>query len=103
MVLNRSFLRNVSFHDATNPDIALGGLFQNGSITEANFLDILGILLISEKNPLRVQERVSGHIVFRTNTPLEKGVYDIYCDGIIFFPHLLDGPIANFASLYPSH
>ena len=87
MALNRSLLRNVFFHDATYPDVALGGLFQNGSITEANFLDILGMLLIVEGNPLRVQERASGNIVSRTDIQLQKGVYDIYCDGICYiFP-----------------
>jgi hypothetical protein len=78
MSLDRSLLRNVSFYDATNPDVALGGLFQNGSITEANFLDMLGILLV-QASPLRVQERVSNHIVSRRNLPLELGIYDIYC------------------------
>jgi len=84
MALNRSLLRNVYFHDATNPDMALGGFFQNGSITEANFLDILGILLVLEGNPLRVQERASDHIVSRTDIPLKKGVYDIYCGGMCY-------------------
>ncbi|KAG0131728.1 hypothetical protein HOY82DRAFT_578460 [Tuber indicum] len=82
MALNGSLLRNVYFYDATNPDVTLGGLFQNGSITEANFLDILGIILMVEWNPVQVQERVSGHIVCRTDLQLKKGVYDIYCDGM---------------------
>ncbi|KAG0634674.1 HNH endonuclease-domain-containing protein [Tuber brumale] len=46
MPTNRSSQRNFFFCDATNPDEALGGLVQNGSITEANSLDILGILLV---------------------------------------------------------
>ncbi|KAG0131798.1 hypothetical protein HOY82DRAFT_578422 [Tuber indicum] len=83
MSINRSLPRNVSFYDATHPDVALGGLVQNGSITEANFLDILGILLVVEGSPLRVQQRISRHIVSRTNVPLGKGVYDIYCDSSI--------------------
>jgi len=82
MSLNRSLLRNVYFHDATKPDEVLGGFVQNGSITEATFLDILGILLVVEGNPIRVQERLSGHIVSRTDIPLKKGVYDIYCDSM---------------------
>jgi len=103
MALNRSLIRNVYFHDATNPDVTLGGFFQNGSITKANFLDMLGILLIVEGNPLRVQERVSGDILSRTDIPLKKGIYDIYCDGMCYIsPHLLGSPVANFASLYPS-
>ncbi|KAG0641779.1 hypothetical protein HOY80DRAFT_1135047 [Tuber brumale] len=83
MSQNRSLQRNVSFHDATNPEEALGGLVQNGSITEANFLDILGIILIVGGSPLRVQERTSSHVVCRTNAPLKTGVYDIHCDATI--------------------
>ncbi|KAG0132645.1 hypothetical protein HOY82DRAFT_606325 [Tuber indicum] len=75
----RSLLRNVLFYDATKPDEVLGGLVQNGSITEGNFLDIIGIVVITWF-PIRVQERVWGHIVSRTDIPLKKGVYDIYCD-----------------------
>ncbi|KAG0133142.1 hypothetical protein HOY82DRAFT_641168 [Tuber indicum] len=55
----------------------------NGSITEANFLDILGILLVVSGGPLRVQERISSHIVCRTEVPLEAGKYDIHCDASI--------------------
>ncbi|KAG0634179.1 hypothetical protein HOY80DRAFT_987738 [Tuber brumale] len=83
MSLNRSLPRNVSFYDATNPDEVLGGLVQNGSITEANFLDMLGILLVVGVSPIRVQERMSSHIVSRTEVPLQVGVYDIYCEASI--------------------
>ncbi|KAG0633403.1 hypothetical protein HOY80DRAFT_991779 [Tuber brumale] len=83
MSLNRSLPRNVSFYDATNPDEVLGGLVQNGSITEANFLDMLGILLVIGVSPIRVQERRSSHIVSRTEVPLQVGVYDIYCEASI--------------------
>ncbi|KAG0136489.1 hypothetical protein HOY82DRAFT_576493 [Tuber indicum] len=80
MTINRPLSRNVSFYDATNPVEVLGGLVQNGSITEANFLDMLGILLVVDGGTLHVQERVSGCIVSRTNAPLRTGAYDIYCD-----------------------
>jgi len=66
--------------------VALGGFVQNGSITEANFLDILRMLLIIEEGPIRVQQRVSGHIVSRTGVPLQTGVYDIYCDCMCYIP-----------------
>jgi len=79
MPINRSLGRNIHFYDATSPEVVLGGMVQNGSVTEANFLDILGILLITE-TPIRVQERESGHVVLRTNNRLEPGVYDVYCD-----------------------
>ncbi|KAG0124868.1 hypothetical protein HOY82DRAFT_633119 [Tuber indicum] len=82
MSLNRSFARNVKFYDATIPDEVLGGLVQNGSITERNFLDMLGILLVVG-SPIRVQEPESSHIVSRTEAPLQVGVYDIYCEASI--------------------
>jgi len=84
MLINRSLSRNVTFYDATKPDKTLGGLIQNGSMTEANFLDILGILLVIVGSPIRVQERISSSIVSRTDVPLQWGVYDIYCDGMCY-------------------
>ncbi|KAG0131612.1 hypothetical protein HOY82DRAFT_646238 [Tuber indicum] len=75
MSLNRSFARNVKFYDATSPDEVLGGHFKKGSITERNFLDMLGILLVV-RSPIRVQEPESSHIVSRTEAPLQVGVYD---------------------------
>ncbi|KAG0123153.1 hypothetical protein HOY82DRAFT_495434 [Tuber indicum] len=81
--LNCSRSRNVSFDDATHPKVALGGFIQNGSITEANFLDILGIILVFDGSPLCVRARESSHIVSRTDQSLEAGVYDIYCDASI--------------------
>ncbi|KAG0131595.1 hypothetical protein HOY82DRAFT_578572 [Tuber indicum] len=68
---------NVFFHDATHPDVALGGFVRNGSITEANFLDILKIILVTE-TPIRVQERISSDIISGTGVPLRRGVYTIY-------------------------
>ena len=78
MPVDRSSGRNVQFYDATSPEATLGGMIQNGSVTEGNFLDILGILLITQ-SPIQVRERDSGHIVTTTNTRLEAGHYDIYC------------------------
>ncbi|KAG0636513.1 HNH endonuclease-domain-containing protein [Tuber brumale] len=83
MSLNRSLPRNVSFYDATNPDEVLGGHVQNGSITETNFLDMLGILLVVGVSPIRVQERMSNNILSRTEVPLQVGVYDIYYEASI--------------------
>jgi len=57
MALNRSLPRKVFFYDATKPDETLGGFFKHASVTEANFLDILRMLLVI-KGPIRVQERV---------------------------------------------
>ncbi|KAG0636998.1 hypothetical protein HOY80DRAFT_1010955 [Tuber brumale] len=73
----RSLLPNVSFSDATTCEEALDELAQNGSIAEANFLDILGILLVVDRSPLRVLERISSHIVSRTEVPLETAAIQV--------------------------
>ncbi|KAG0641782.1 HNH endonuclease-domain-containing protein [Tuber brumale] len=44
---------------------------------------MLGILLVVGMSPIRVQERMSSHIVSRTEVPLQVGVYDIYCEASI--------------------
>ncbi|KAI5809503.1 HNH endonuclease-domain-containing protein [Peziza echinospora] len=81
MASNRSHFRNVHFYDGSNPSILLGGLIQNGSVTEANFLQMLGIVLAAEA--IRAQHRSSGHIVSVNESRLELGSYDIYCNGDI--------------------
>jgi len=80
MTSDRSGTRNTRFYDATNPKVVLGGFYQNDSITEANFLSILEILLVTEGKPVRAQARASGHLVTGNNMPLAAGDYDIYCD-----------------------
>ena len=82
MPLSRSTNRNTFFYDATNPEVVLGGFRQNGSITEANFLFFLDILLVNPVDTVRVQARTSGYVVTRTNTPLSTGAYDIFCEGM---------------------
>jgi len=68
-------------------DDVLGGLIQNGSITEANFLDMLKILLVTDGFPIRVEHRaqnceaISDYVVSRTDDRLEVGLYDVNCDG----------------------
>ncbi|KAF8466217.1 HNH endonuclease-domain-containing protein [Kalaharituber pfeilii] len=78
MSSNRSHFRNVQFYDGSNPDVLLGGLVQNGSVTERNFLQMLGIILITE-TPTIVQHRGSGHVVLMSDSQLEVGSYNIYC------------------------
>lgn len=81
MSSDRSGNRNIRFYDASNPKVLLGGFYQNGSITEGNFLSILKILLVTEGKPVRAQARASGHLVTGNNMPLAVSDYDIYCDG----------------------
>lgn len=61
----------------------LGGLFQNGSVTRANFIDMLNIVLVivlrlsTMPCPLTVKSR-SGQTIPQTSQPLRPGNYDIY-------------------------
>jgi hypothetical protein len=80
--------RNVHFFDGSTGDM-LGGLFQNGSVTQANFIDMLNIVLVIVPRPLigprppivprplTVKAR-SGQTISRTSQPLTPGDYDIY-------------------------
>jgi hypothetical protein len=78
--LNRSLGRNVRFSDERNPDVILGGLIQNGSVTEMNFLSVLGIVLITT-SPIRVYAKATGAPVLQADTPLQLGDYIVACNG----------------------
>ncbi|KAG0129721.1 hypothetical protein HOY82DRAFT_610319 [Tuber indicum] len=84
MSSNRSHQPNVFFYNGTHPDIALGGLLQNESITEENFLNILGILLVVPAGPLSVQERILGHVVSRSSMVLETAIIQVSDEPWIF-------------------
>ncbi|KAG0123914.1 HNH endonuclease-domain-containing protein [Tuber indicum] len=81
--LDRNVPARVHFYDATDPSTtgsdALGGLIRNGSVAEANFLQMLGILLIVEA-PIHVQHRTSDKLVTETNNRLPIRTYDVYCE-----------------------
>ena len=77
--MDRSAYRNIHIFDSTRPEKPLGGVRQNGSITESNFLDMLEILLVADGVPWIVQHRTSGHTVTRTHHRLQIGDYDIHC------------------------
>ena len=74
--------RNVHFFDGLTGAM-LGGLFQNGSVTQANFIDMLDIVLVIVPRlstvpcPLTVKSR-SGQTISQTSQPLIPGNYDIY-------------------------
>jgi hypothetical protein len=80
--------RNVHFFNSLTGDM-LGGLFQNGSVTQANFINMLNIVLILVPPPLvephppivphsiTVKAR-SGQTISQTSHPLTPGDYDIY-------------------------
>ncbi|GJE99657.1 hypothetical protein PsYK624_159280 [Phanerochaete sordida] len=79
---DRAAYRNVHVFDASDRERLLGGLNQNGSITEANFLDMLAILLVAHF-PIKVQDRFSCHEVRRSESALQPGIYDVTCKGPI--------------------
>ena len=74
--------RNVYFFHGSTGDM-LGGLFQNGSITQANFIDMLNIALVVVPHPpaesrlLTVKAR-SGQIISQSSQSLIPGDYDVY-------------------------
>ncbi|RLL94587.1 hypothetical protein CFD26_103556 [Aspergillus turcosus] len=55
----------------------LGGLFQNGSVTQANFIDMLNIILVIGSRQPTIKAR-TGQTISRTTQPLTPGDYDIY-------------------------
>jgi len=66
-------VRNVRFFDEANPDVVLGGLIQNGSLTE-NFLVKLDIVLAATAL-IRVSAKDTGRVVSIVNTRLDAGDY----------------------------
>jgi len=76
---HRSQCRNVHFFDEANPDVALGGLIQNGSLTEKNFV-MLDIVLVTIA-PIRVSAKDTGMVVSMVDTRLGPGDYMVSCEG----------------------
>lgn len=79
MPINRVSSRNVHFYNVSAPEVALGGLRQNGSVTERIFLEMLAIILVAA-TPVQVQRRASGYTLSMNDNRLEPGEYDISCD-----------------------
>lgn len=77
---NRSPFRNVHIYNGLTQEL-LGGLKQNGSITEATFLYMLSDILLITDAPLEVKKRDSGCIILPTRNSLDTGIYDVYCNG----------------------
>lgn len=77
---NRSTSRNVHIYNGLTQEL-LGGLRQNGSVTEATFLHMLSDILLITDAPLEVKQRDSGRIILPASNALDIGVYDVYCNG----------------------
>ncbi|KAK9242260.1 HNH endonuclease-domain-containing protein [Lipomyces tetrasporus] len=76
MAGRRAIARDVHFYHFAEPDKALGGLILNRSVTETNFLSMLGIIIVAS-GPYRVTLRSTGHDLTPTDEPLQPGHYDI--------------------------
>ena len=77
---NRFTFRNVHIYNGLTREL-LGGLKQNGSVTEATFLYMLNDILLITDAPLEVKQRDSERIILPTSNALDIGIYDVYCNG----------------------
>jgi hypothetical protein len=64
---DRAAWRNIHFYEASTGDM-LGGTFQLDSMTEANFLTILGQILLLVEGPWTVKNRSSGQTIEQPKT-----------------------------------
>ena len=78
-------VQNVHFYNGLT-GAKLGGLYQNGSLTQANFFDLLLVFLVTK--PLRpdaqrtlVVKKRFREIIQPTDQQLIPGEYDIFADG----------------------
>ncbi|KAK9242638.1 HNH endonuclease-domain-containing protein [Lipomyces tetrasporus] len=76
MAGRRAIGRNVHFYLFSEPDKPIGGMRLNPSVTERNFLFMLGIIIVAT-GPYRVTLRSTGVDVMATNDALRPGHYDI--------------------------
>jgi hypothetical protein len=87
MTADRTGARNVWFFDSSSKE-QLGGVWQNGSITNKVFYKMLTDVLLAVKPinmaiPCRttLHLRPAGHLVPCNDDRLETGEYDIVCSG----------------------
>ena len=74
MSSHRPPFRNVRPPDEANPDAVLGGLAQNGSITERNFLAMLEVVLVTT-SLIRVSAKTTGRDISMVDTRPDVGDY----------------------------
>jgi hypothetical protein len=79
MPLNRAAYRNIHICDGAT-GTSLGGMRQNGSVTEANFLWIFTHILLVGGASFSVRHRDSERVISPTNNPVEPGTYDVHSD-----------------------
>ncbi|OJJ82709.1 uncharacterized protein ASPGLDRAFT_36831 [Aspergillus glaucus CBS 516.65] len=84
---NRVGFRNVHIYNGITGEM-LGGLRQNGSITEAVFLSMLNDILLIADEPLEVKERDSQRTILPSSNPLEFGSMEMNKEPcFLLYPH----------------
>jgi hypothetical protein len=76
--MSRSGLRNVNFYDGST-GVHLGGVRQNGSITNANFFHMLMDVLLVVDVIISIRFKGTGQPMPMNTDPLAEGDYDIFC------------------------
>ncbi|KAJ5541442.1 hypothetical protein N7494_006518 [Penicillium frequentans] len=78
MSMDRSDWRNVNFYDGAT-GAHLGGVRQNGSITQANFFHMLTNVLLVVDAPISIRFRGTNVLMQSNTDPLAAGDYNIFC------------------------
>lgn len=76
--MSRSTARNVNFYDGVT-GTHLGGVHQNGSITNANFFHMLMDVLLVVDRMISIHFRATGQWMPLNIDRLAEGDYDIFC------------------------
>lgn len=75
---DRSHGRNINFFNGQTGE-HLGGVIQNGSISNENFFDMLMYTLLDVETQITIRSRATGQSLTSDSRPLELGGYDIFC------------------------
>ena len=93
--MSRALARNVNFYDGAT-GTHLGGVKQNGSITNANFFHMLMDILLDVDGIVSIRSRETGQLMPLNTDRLEVGDYDLFClRGESFFGNILMSNQAN--------
>ena len=77
MPVDRASWRNLWLYEAATGNL-LGGTYQNGSLTESNFIFAIDIILLVANDEWIVVNRSSGRTVQRTASAIQPGIYDVH-------------------------
>lgn len=80
MAKDRSLFRNIHLYVASTGEY-LGGILQEGFLTEENLLWMLGQVLLIVDEDWTVRHRASSRIVTSSSNQATTGEYDLYSNG----------------------